>query len=86
MKIITVFLMLILSLNIFARDYTERECPIVGNTKSRIFHLKGCPNYMQMLEKNKGYDNRQCFKNRAEAIKSGYRIAKNCRKEVYKNI
>ena len=84
MKKTVLLLFLISSLNVFAKDYSEKECPVVGNKKSGIFHVKGCLNYMQMLEKNRGYDNRECFKNRGEAIKSGYRIAKNCRKEVYR--
>ena len=68
----------------FASDFTQKDCPVVGNIEKRIFHVKGCPNYMQMLEQNKNYDNRKCFKTRLEATTAGYRIAKNCRKEVYR--
>lgn len=68
----------------FAKDFAQTECPVVGNTKSRIFHVKGCPNYVQMLEQNKEYDNRKCFNTRQEAIEDGYRIARNCKKEVYR--
>ena len=67
-----------------AKDFTQEACPVVGNTKSRIFHVKGCPNYMQMLEKNKNSDNRKCYKTRQEAIVDGYRISQNCRKNVYR--
>ncbi len=66
-----------------ARDFSPKECPVIGNTKRHIFHVKGCPNYEQMLVKNKYNDNRKCFKTRDAAKASGYRIAKNCRKEVY---
>ena len=72
-----------LTIDARARDFTEAECPVVGNTKKHIFHVKGCPNYPQMLEENKGNDNRKCFKTREDAIKEQYRISRNCRKEVY---
>lgn len=68
----------------FAKDFVQKDCPVIGNTEKLIFHVKGCPNYMQMLEQNKNRDNRKCFKTRQEAITDGYRIAKNCRKEVYR--
>ncbi len=83
--ILACFLVSLLPIGAFARDYSESECPVVGNTNSHIFHVKGCPNYMQMLEQNKGSDNRQCFKTRDEAKSNGYRISKNCRSEVYRN-
>ncbi len=66
----------------FARDFSEVECPIIGNTESNIFHVKGCPNYEQMLAKNKKSDNRRCFESRRQALEEGYRISKNCRKGV----
>ena len=76
-------LFLLLITNIIANDYTPKDCPVIGNTETHKFFVKGCPNYMQMLEQNKDKDNRICFKNRNEAKSNGYRIAKNCRKEVY---
>lgn len=71
------------SLSALAEDYTPKDCPVVGNIESKIYFVKGCPNYMPMLEKNKVGDNRQCFNDRVKAEASGYRIARNCRKEVY---
>lgn len=67
MNFIIAFLLFILAPSVFAKDYSEKECPVVGNTKFEIFHVKGCPNYIQMLERNRGSDNRKCFKNHAEA-------------------
>jgi hypothetical protein len=66
----------------FSKDFTQAECPFIGNTEKHILHVKGCPNYMQMLEQNKGHDNRKCFKTYQEAIADSYRLARNCRKEV----
>ena len=58
----------------FGRDYTEKECPIVGNSETHIYHLPGDRNYGQMLKENKKMkDNRVCFKLRVEAEKAGYR-------------
>ena len=53
----------------------QSECPVVGNSASRIYHLPGDSNYGQMLEenKNKKRDNRVCFSSRAEAEMAGYR-------------
>ena len=55
--------------------FTENECPVVGNSDTRIYHLPGDRNYGQMLEENKGKmkNNRVCFKSRAEAEEAGYR-------------
>ena len=55
--------------------FTENECPVVGNSKTHIYHLPGDPNYGPMLEENKDKkkDNRVCFKSRVEAEKAGYR-------------
>lgn len=58
----------------FGRDFTEKECPLVGNSETYIYHLPGDPNYGQMLQENKEKkkDNRVCFKSRVEAEKAGY--------------
>ena len=58
----------------FGRNFTEKECPIVGNSETYIYHLPGDRNYGQMLQENKvKKDNRVCFKLRVEAEKAGYR-------------
>jgi hypothetical protein len=67
----------------YAKDFTQEVCPVIGNIRSHKFFVKGCPNYLQMLEQNKKADNRKCFKTRQEAIQDGYQIAKNCKREVY---
>jgi hypothetical protein len=77
------FFIMLFAVVAFGRDFSESECPVVGNTESGIYHVKGCPNYEQMLAQNKHSDNRKCFKSRGEADTNNYRIAKNCRKEVY---
>jgi hypothetical protein len=55
--------------------FTEKECPVVGNSETHIYHLPGDRNYGQMLEENKDKkeNNRVCFESRAEAEKAGYR-------------
>jgi hypothetical protein len=60
----------------FARDYSPAECPVVGNTSSRIYHVAGGRHYAKMLRQNQSGDNRKCFKTTAEATSSGYRQAK----------
>jgi len=49
------------------------ECPVIGNSKSHIYHVLGSTNYRQMLEENTGKDNRVCFGSTDEAEKAGYR-------------
>ncbi len=68
-----------LPLSGYARDYTPEECPIVGNTKTGIYHTRGGMNYRMMLQENKSKkkDNRRCFKSELEAKMAGYRKAKN---------
>lgn len=55
----------------FAKNFTPAECPVVGNTDSKKFHTSGHL-YKKMLIKNKGSDNRICFKNVSEAMESGF--------------
>ena len=47
--------------------------PILGNQKSRIYHLPGCPNYEQI-----SVGHRVKFGSEEEAKAKGYRKAKNC--------
>lgn len=58
----------------FGLNFTEKECPVVGNSETFIYHLPGDRNYGQMLQENKEKkkDNRLCFKSRLEAEKAGY--------------
>jgi hypothetical protein len=59
-----------------AKDFTPNECPVVGNTSSMIYHTQGQKYYDRMLTRNKGKDNRRCFKTEQEAQKQGYRKSK----------
>lgn len=61
-----------------ARDYTPKDCPVVGNTNSKIYHVPGGVNYRRMLQENKkpSRDNRECFPNEEAARKAGYRKSK----------
>jgi hypothetical protein len=47
---------------------------VVGNRRSRVFHLPGCPGYAAVSEKN-----RVLFLSREVAEAEGYRLAGNCR-------
>ena len=60
----------------WARDYTSRECPVVGNTQSRIYHVPGGNFYPRMLRQNQGLDNRRCFTSEAQARAAGFRASK----------
>jgi micrococcal nuclease len=44
---------------------------VIGNIRSRIYHLPGQDGYTKVLEKNRVY-----FENEEEAVKAGYRRAK----------
>jgi endonuclease YncB( thermonuclease family) len=48
--------------------------PVVGNRRSMIYRLPGCPNYSSVSAAN-----RVEFNSREEAERAGYRAAKNCR-------
>jgi hypothetical protein len=63
----------------FGRDFTEKECPVVGNSETHIYHIPGDRNYRQMLQENTKKDNRVCFKSGAEAEKAGYRRSRSGR-------
>jgi len=49
------------------------DLKIKGNRSSKIYHLKGCPNYEDIAERNVVW-----FKTKEEAEAAGYRMAKNC--------
>lgn len=60
-------------------DYRHSDPPvlggkIIGNKNSMIYHLPNCPDYAKVSEKN-----RVLFENEAEAVRAGYRKARNCR-------
>jgi hypothetical protein len=60
-----------------ARDFSPEECPVVGNTNSKIYHTQGGLNYRRMLQENKnGADNRECFQTEKAAQDAGYRKSK----------
>lgn len=52
---------------------SAEDLKIKGNRNSRIYHLKGCPNYADIKESNIVW-----FKTTEEAEKAGFRMAKNC--------
>ena len=60
----------------YKRDLTEKECPIVANLKSKIYHVKGQKKYKQLLKSAKGENRRKCFKKISMAEKNGFRRAK----------
>jgi micrococcal nuclease len=47
---------------------------VVGNRRSQVFHLPGCPGYAALSQKN-----RVLFLSREAAEAEGYRLAGNCR-------
>ncbi|MCA9774264.1 MAG: endonuclease/exonuclease/phosphatase family protein [Myxococcales bacterium] len=51
----------------------EGAGPIIGNARSKVYHLPGCPSYAAV-----GAGNRRPFASEAEAIAAGYRRAGNC--------
>lgn len=70
------FLLLMFFTKSFASDYSTADCPVIGNTETSIYHVPGGKHYGKMLRKNKGKDNRKCFKTEDEAKNSGYRKSK----------
>lgn len=64
---------LLLSGIAYGKDFTAKECPVVGNTNSMIYHVPGQKYYDRMLIRNKGKDNRRCFQTEEEAKKLGFR-------------
>ncbi len=52
---------------------TTPSCVIIGNTNSRIYHLPGCRSYDRVAPHNREY-----FCTEEEAMKAGYRKARNC--------
>jgi hypothetical protein len=71
-----VFLLISFSVQADYNFYTEKECPVVGNTKSRIYHVPRGQIYLRMLQKNQNGDNRRCFGTENEAKINGYRKSK----------
>jgi hypothetical protein len=73
-RYLVIVFLLSVSSSAFGVNFTEKECPVVGNSETFIYHLPGDRNYGQMLQENKEKkkDNRLCFKSRLEAEKAGY--------------
>lgn len=67
---------LVISVSASARDFTAAECPVVGNTKSHIYHVAGGQFFEMMLIENHGSDNRKCFQTESDAQKAGFRKSK----------
>ncbi len=49
------------------------DLKIKGNRNSKIYHLRGCPNYDDIADRNIVW-----FKTNEEAEENGYRMARNC--------
>ena len=56
-----------------APDRPEADGPIIGNARSKVYHLPGCPSYDAV-----GAGNRRPFASEAEAVAAGFRRAGNC--------
>jgi len=66
--------MVMASMSVAAKDYTRRECPVIGNADSGIYHTPASDSYRKLLKGNQnGSDNRICFKTEQEARDAGYR-------------
>lgn len=50
-----------------------RDLKIKGNKNSKIYHLRGCPNYDDIADHNIVW-----FKTKEEAKAAGFRMARNC--------
>ncbi len=68
-------------------QYLMRDCPVIGNTESGIYHMPGQTHYQRMLVINKCAkkgsckDNRRCFDDESEAQATEYCSKKSgCRK------
>jgi deoxyribonuclease-1 len=46
---------------------------VIGNRSSKIYHLPNCLDYGRVLERS-----RVLFESEADAVKAGYRKARNC--------
>lgn len=71
-------LVLAVSTVVACKSSTEsKDCPVVGNRQTHIYHVPGDRNYDQMLQENTSKkDNRACFKSVEEAEAAGYRKSK----------
>ncbi|PTX52396.1 endonuclease/exonuclease/phosphatase family metal-dependent hydrolase [Gemmobacter caeni] len=56
-----------------AGSEADASGPIIGNARSKVYHLPGCPSYDAV-----GAGNRRPFASEAEALSAGYRRAGNC--------
>ncbi len=55
------------------KSQQKNNIEIVASKKGKVFHFPWCSGAQTIKEENKIY-----FKNKEEAIKKGYRLAKNC--------
>lgn len=51
----------------------QKNCDVIGNKNSGIYHVPGCASYSRVREYNREY-----FCSEEEAEKAGYRKARNC--------
>ena len=52
--------------------YEPKDCPVVGNTSTKKYHIAGGQFYAKMLRKNKSGENRKCFVIEEDARGAGY--------------
>jgi hypothetical protein len=71
-----IFLIVTMIVLLFFCGCTKRDCPVVGNTQSKIYHLPHGVFYNRMMKVNRDYDNRKCFQDEESAIENGYRKSK----------
>ncbi len=55
-----------------AKQYTQAQCPVVGNTSTHVYYTSASANYGNLLIQNAGVDYRQCFPTVATAEKAGF--------------
>jgi hypothetical protein len=73
LSLFTLALLSVSALPAMAKHYTPAQCPVVGNTTSKVYHTSTSAHYAKMLDENVGTDNRQCFQTVAAAERAGFK-------------
>jgi len=73
LSLVTVSLLSVSAFPAMAKHYTPAQCPVVGNTTSKVYHTSTNAHYAKMLDENVGTDNRQCFQTVAAAERAGFK-------------
>ncbi|MBK8191350.1 MAG: hypothetical protein IPK79_12985 [Vampirovibrionales bacterium] len=53
-----------------------KQCPIIGNVDSKLYHTPKEHHYLELLQRNKARENRICFSQEWEAWLAGYKKSK----------